>query len=308
MARSLALALGAALALPFAAGVALLRDEEAEDVRQARLWLSPAQAKKTVVFVAGIEGSGHHFIHAVVDAAIQQQHKKITRVWMPKAWTCGEVWKESGIDDMAEKLQALPDGEAYILEDIRSYPECGVFKGYVEHEERLNLYHPHLPWIKQAVEKAGGQLRVIFLYRDMEDCLAANCLHRTIDFDCHSEAEVLKKNSVFLASDIYHMNAGDVSCFEYGKMDTMIASLKAAFGESIMTDQLVKHVWQDAQRGEDNRLNVDKWYTTVDSIKEGAGALKGLCKQYRQLSLRGLARLFDNSTASNGALMLERQT
>eukprot|EP00408_Alexandrium_pacificum_P010020 CAMPEP_0171229544 /NCGR_PEP_ID=MMETSP0790-20130122/38935_1 /TAXON_ID=2925 /ORGANISM="Alexandrium catenella, Strain OF101" /LENGTH=72 /DNA_ID=CAMNT_0011695727 /DNA_START=87 /DNA_END=301 /DNA_ORIENTATION=+ len=66
------------------------------------------------------------------------------------------------------------------------------------HEERAHSCQPRLDWLAQAARDAGVNLKVLFLYRKLEDCLAADCLHRDMEA-CLNQTETLISNAKIMA-------------------------------------------------------------------------------------------------------------
>merc|ERR1711879_662379 len=84
----------------------------------------------TVIFIAGVEGAGHHFMEKFMDHVLEEY------IELPEAWGCWKTWTRDGIDTMLERMARLQKGRAYILHQgssQASYP-CGGGT----HETRLN--------------------------------------------------------------------------------------------------------------------------------------------------------------------------
>merc|ERR1719171_973059 len=65
----------------------------------------------------------------------------------------------------------------YMLPMLASY-SCG---GFDHADRRDGAYNPDLQLYREAASSAGvDDFRVIFLYRELEECLASDCLHRNI--------------------------------------------------------------------------------------------------------------------------------
>merc|ERR1712083_1007099 len=91
-----------------------------------------------------------------------------------------------------------------------TYPSCGVQEQ--NHESRMQRYHPQLSWLQHAADEAGVKLHVVFLQRDIKDCLALTCLQRNYE-DCAHQSQTLEQNSLELLAQLDDLNNDAVSCF-----------------------------------------------------------------------------------------------
>jgi len=253
--------------------------------------------KPVVVFIAGLEGSGHTLIEGIAGRIIEGSTVMKSVLSFPKDWECGTVWDEHGIGEMVSKMRQLQNGAVYVLPRA-TYPQCGLAdpknkKLKLDHAKRRDKYHPRLDWIKQAADHADVEFRTILLYRPLEDVLASNCLH-SFSEPCQGESQTLKKNAFFLVGHLRQLDAGTIQCFKYGHVDKMQTALQQTFGQAGGYTELVKKVWTDRgdeeqKEHQDIRHLVPGWQAMLKDMSMADSALRGICQSVGRVGIRGLA-------------------
>lgn len=245
----------------------------------------------TAVFVAGLEGCGHGFLLALFEKLGSAGY--IQDCPMPKHWNCYSMceWNKGGGEkDMVTTFQGLQEGPVYILKS-ESYPYGTGFNNEVPtesdpnyHEDRRDRFHPHMDWISEAASKTSVDFRVLFLYRPMEEALAASCVHRKFEATCTLSAETLVKNAEYLVSQINDVLTRGyfVQCMMYGDVPQMIGSIEGALGTDAELSKIINDVW----RPETGRTQVfpADWSQAVDIMRAADKELHKLCKASPRIS------------------------
>jgi len=181
-----------------------------------------------LLFFAGLEGSGHHLMDSVIKRVKGEQIVKHKYDGFGKSkWNCGE-WHHEGKEEVVREWKELKPG-LHILPWFMSYPMCGAGN----HDGRAHKFHPRIDWMKEAADEAGIKLHIIYLYRHVPDCLAADCIHRAGNFtmeNCSSQTETLFHNAAELVKQLQTISKSDYSCFRYGDMDSMRSVIQENFG------------------------------------------------------------------------------
>lgn len=178
-------------------------------------WLAePAK----IFMIAGLEGSGQKMFQQVWfdsfnDLRYNSSDDRAHHVLhFPDAWKCGTEWTTDGYKDMVVKMRGLERNSVWALPYQSTYPSCGAHEHL--HDLRANKFHPNLQWIQKAAHEAGVKFHVIFLQRELKDCLYLTCLQRGYE-DCHNQSVTLQKNAKELKMQIDHLSSEVVSCFKY---------------------------------------------------------------------------------------------
>lgn len=141
-----------------------------------------------MVFLAGLEGAGHHYIMAS-DSAMLDMYPNLPRInetylLSPKPYylptfmatsTTNYAQQEhkarEAMKRLAEQAAALPPpGSVYILHNSWSYP---TFHGTHKVTQYIDLQR-----IAEVAEDTGVDLRVLYLRRSAKGLLVANTVHR----------------------------------------------------------------------------------------------------------------------------------
>jgi hypothetical protein len=244
----------------------------------------------TVIFIAGVEGAGHHFMQKFMNQILGKH------VEFPESWRCGKTWASDGIDAMRERMARLQKGQAYMLYDC--CPDCQASYpcGGGSHHERNNDHWPRLDWIAEAAGKAGVALRVLFLYRSLEDCLAADCLHRKNE-DCDRMAQTLSSVGTVLAGQAMLASAGNpqmISCFRYGDLKSLEVAMQDLFGEGKVSKDLIHSAWKE-RAPKRMRQSIQNWPDLAASMQSADDNLFSVCSDAGQATFNMLMGLGPHS-------------
>lgn len=138
-----------------------------------------------LVFLAGLEGSGHHYFRGVGEAIkmanpdlpLIHHHLDVHPFYLPvcmgeSASSYAEAEREAtaGIRTLVKLAAHLPGPTFYLPKNTLSYPQNGG-PGKV-------LQYSDLRMVAQAAEMEGVDLRVVYLKRSARDMIIANTVHR----------------------------------------------------------------------------------------------------------------------------------
>lgn len=237
----------------------------------------------TLTFVAGLEGSGHHLLWSFMDY-LHAPHDNL----LPHQWFKGDnSTKEPDYSNNVKLWANLPQGKNAILglgPPMASYP---TLMG--PHEARMHFHYPRLDWIREAAHEANVNFQVILLHRPLDDCLAADCLHRQFE-TCPQTVETMKANADHLAVHLSAIPSSDVQCFIFGDPDIMLNSLQDAFGSEEVPKDIVDQVYVE-HPSQHLRDNVPNWDDLVTSLKGAQTSLDTICAHSQKM---GMKSLFDS--------------
>jgi len=229
-----------------------------------------------VVFVAGVEGAGHHLMKAIFKK-MKIVDRRMQMVDLPPQWRCD---RRASFDpkytaNLQESFRTLQSGNVYLFDDP-SYPSCGTGS----HAGRSDLSHPRIDLIAKAASKAGVQLHIIFLHRNLDDCLAADCLRRSAE-SCGARTEALMASAGALSSQLRQLEPGTVSCLKFGASEKMERALREAYPGKV-SDQLVHELYKDHVSA-DARSAQKGWRVYVDSLRRANSTLDHQCWEVRRM-------------------------
>lgn len=211
--------------------------------------------------MAGLEGSGHHFLEALWTKLQGTAGFNVLDAPLPVFWGCQSEWiKKSGYMEMVGTFQSQRKGAVYMLPSQYSYP-CGK----ASHEDRRDRFYPHINWISEAASDTSTDFRVIFLYRPMKEVLAADCLHRRMESSCVLQAETLVQNAAHLTAQIDAVRKEGhhgVQCMVYGDLPEMIGSVEKALGIDLDLDETIREIWRPSDV-DDPEVMYPEWWPKV---------------------------------------------
>jgi hypothetical protein len=273
--------------------------------------------RSTALFVAGLEGSGHHLWYDMVQAMYEDREHgtlpfQLRQTWLPPSvvdkatgserivsWQCEHRWKEEDLDLGVELFgnitnhvghygdEGYDEGAIWITpEACLSYP-CGAGS----HDQKRNDFIPRADWLAKAAALAGVDLHVAFLYRPFEELLLSNCIHRQIEETCDLYADTLISNAGALLGQLRAMDAMPikqkpfVQCLRYGELDAFPQGLGNLFNHKMEFDSILGQIWkpnstdwnQDHHYGENPRDLVSNWDDLVESLQSMDAQLKAAC-------------------------------
>lgn len=164
---------------------------------------------------AGVEGTGHHFYMSLVQALSGNPRSRGALLTPHTIWY-NRWWGPHGIDLNA----ALFEKHEYSFKEWNvtsllpgSYPHS---QG--GHELRRDWFHPSEVHLRTAAEKAGFELRIMVALRSPEAVLKSTCLYRHFEI-CPQQAESLRSNAIFLASELRRLPRHMYRCFTHGDLN-----------------------------------------------------------------------------------------
>jgi len=226
-------------------------------------------ARPRVIFSAGLEGAGHHFVESVL------QWIPHSDVRLPPSWGCdkmGTIWSKEGIPVMQDIFRELHPSTLWVLPGY-SYPCHGL--GNMEGRRQHLPFHPRVEWMYQAAAAANVDLHVLLIHRPLDDALAADCLHRNF-MSCVEQAAYLNAEGAIMLKQLRTIPQNVISCFEYGQLDVMEKALSRHFDVE-QAAKLVDTLWSD-HVGQDQRESIRGWSTSVQSFSELQRDLDTFCR------------------------------
>lgn len=242
--------------------------------------------KPKLVFIAGVEGAGHHLLETIMKHFDYCSIGGGTQLF--SSWAENRVWKEEDIPSFTAYLQQhLKAGCINVLPAEMSYPDgygAGASKEE-RHAFRMNKGFPRMGWIRTAAQGAGADFHVMYLHRPFADCLAADCLHRKFE-TCPLQAETLDSNAFELVKQLESIPLQDRSCFRYGNPESMEKSLRSVFGKT--AEQAGLQVWED-HPSKDQRKSEKDWDLLVKKLEPREARLENICRASSQVAMRDLS-------------------
>lgn len=237
--------------------------------------------KAKVIFFAGVEGSGHHLLEAMMP------HINYTQTgFESSSWTCGGEWKETGIQDFTRHLESLNPNVLYVLPQQYSYPMCMVGG----HVGRMTYDCPRVDWMQEAAHAAGVDLHVIQLHRDLGDCLSADCTHRNFE-PCAEQADTLLAMGSKMKDQLIQLQPEERSCFRYGNDEEMAREIVTVFGDGY--EDLASSIYKNRQHG-NKRDSVPNWQDLESKLQGLQEDLETICSGSSQITLSMLARQLES--------------
>lgn len=138
-----------------------------------------------LVFLAGLEGSGHHYFNGVGEAVemanpdlpLIHHHLDVHPFYLPVCmgesasnYAEAELQTTAGMQRLVELADHLPGPTFHLPKKNLSYPQNGG-PGKV-------LQYSDLRMVAKAAEIGGVDLRVVYLKRSARDMIIANTVHR----------------------------------------------------------------------------------------------------------------------------------
>jgi len=268
----------------------------------------------SALFMAGLEGSGHHLWVDLVQALYNETHERtlpivLKQAWLPRqyvdpqtgmlrdvSWQCRHKWKRTDIDLGVELFKNITShmgdyGQAHYDEDVfwvtpeaMSYP-CGAGT----HEQKRDDFIPRVDWLAEAAASVDGlELHIGFMYRPLQQLLLANCIHRKLEHTCDLYAETMIINAHALLGQLRTINAMPkskaplVQCLPYGDMVVYPRGLGVLFNHKMSFDSILRQIWQpsvgDHHYGVDPRDLVPNWDQLVESLHSVDAEMKAACE------------------------------
>lgn len=231
----------------------------------------------SALFMAGLEGSGHHLWYDLVQEMYQEADKgtlpfQLKQTWLPPkitdpitglnrevTWQCEHKWKHEDIEFGVELFTNITnhvghygkedyDEDAIWVtpESCLSYP-CG--KG--THEQKRNDFIPRADWLAEAAALVDGvDLHVGFLYRPLEELLLSNCVHRQLEETCDLYVDTMLTNADALIGQLRAIDAMPkskqplVQCLRYGDLASYPTGLGVLFDHKMSFESILGQIWK----------------------------------------------------------------
>jgi len=297
-------------------------DESGVFLLQQRSTFRKSRPKRsTAVFVAGLEGSGHHLWDKLVRKLYRAQGNgtlpfQLKDTWFPQTffdsstgvertvtWQCQFRWNRDDMDLGVELFENITNhvghvgGEDYDEDTIWATPTCLSYPcGHGTYEEKRDDFIPRVDWVAEAAALAGVNLNVGLLYRPFEDLLMSNCIHRQLEESCDQSADTLIANAGALLGQLRAIEAMPdgqrplVQCLRYADMTTLPQGLTKMFNHKMSFDPLLRIIWKpnaydqspDQHYGENPRDVVPNWDELLDSLRPLDAELNAACERADQ--------------------------
>jgi len=255
-----------------------------------------------VLFVAGLEGTGHHFF----DRATFEMNA--SRIRFAGNWNAGGMDRADASwsrEHLAENAQLLEDA-------VRAHPDQVIMveavwssswpNGHGNSDARRYRRRPSIPLLLEAASLAGRALgqdvnvQVLVTQRKAEETLVATCLHRTDLEPCASQSETLAINARALAEQLQQVNLPAMHCVRYNDLPSLASGLAAALvdeGRSLSEAKAaVDRAWygEEHHDPESDTASVAEWAKAMgaplseidsmcDSSRQRAEAEAGIAPQ-----------------------------
>lgn len=261
----------------------------------AKRWL---QEPPKVFFFAGIEGSGTKIFQDLwfdifndleYDSSDDNAHHVLH---FPDRWSCGTEWDYSAHKEMVAKMRMMRQNSIWSLPFQATYPSCGASEHL--HEARQSQYHPNLSWIKHAADDAGVKLHVIFLQRDLKDCLALTCVQRHYE-DCDNQSKTITQNAEVLINQIDNLDNDAVSCFKHYDEFQIQNDIISTFSLDSNAQTKMKNIFHE--RNNQSADAVTKF--NVNNFNKANARLDQLCSTLSQFTLKDFKAIVDKTNKSN---------
>jgi len=245
------------------------------------------QRRARIIFFAGLEGSGHHFLEAVYRKLSQNKTLRLQKLSVP-GFRCSRipVWDAKRFELIKKGWSKLSPDVLYTLPQQMSYPYCGL----KHHDWRRDKLHPDIDFFGRAADAAGADLHVIFLFRPLAASLLAGCVHRHFE-GCTPYAETLVKNADFLAKGLAAIGAERYHCFKYGDVGSMSRAVDLAYGPTMSARPTIKQIFREKRpsaRQEAKKRVGDVWFKRMSSADH---TFIEMCAHGRTLSSGGLMEM-----------------
>jgi len=192
-----------------------------------------------VLFFAGLEGSGHHFLEAMYKGLLlKSRSNNGYRSVSFRHCKCKQDWDiRRCYPDVVRSFEEINGSSNLVhwtLPQQMSYPMCGGGDLGKRRGERM----PHIDWFARASVATGLDFHVILLYRPVLSSLFAGCRHRKFNPDCTSYATTLHVNALMLVEQLKlairerTVRWSNIHCLRYGNYSSMVSAIDRAYRTS----------------------------------------------------------------------------
>jgi hypothetical protein len=258
--------------------------------------------RPTLLFVAGLEGTGHHFFnsvffHAHLDFAVFANVLKGS--WNQNGMMFGDKsWSREDMDVNVEYLTELAREHPGKLLHLHYTGSSSYPNGQGTHDQRLHHRQPDMVLLKEACDRAGVDLRVIVMQRPDADTLVATCMHRKDLEPCENQSITLGVNMGVMTSQISQLVAhssrrdpASVSCAHYGnllELGEALASMVVDANDQATSHNAIRDAWEGSEYHHDPQSEIPS--ITQQAVKINGGLLDQLCHSIEAADVPALLR------------------
>mmetsp|Transcript_75272 Transcript_75272/g.196231 ORF Transcript_75272/g.196231 Transcript_75272/m.196231 type:complete len:330 (+) Transcript_75272:44-1033(+) len=240
--------------------------------------------RPTLLFVAGLEGTGHHFFNSVffnshLNFAVFVNVLKGS--WSQNGMMFSDKsWSRDDMDVNVEYLKGLAREHPGKLLHLHYTGSSSYPNGQGTHDQRLHHRQPNMVLLKEACDRAGVDLKVIVTQRSDADTLVATCMHRTDLESCENQSITLGTNIEVMTSQISQLVAhasergsasASVTCAHYGnllELGEALASMVADSSDQATSHDAIREAWEGSEYHHDPK-------SEIPSIIQQAGNIHG---------------------------------
>mmetsp|Transcript_41726 Transcript_41726/g.119750 ORF Transcript_41726/g.119750 Transcript_41726/m.119750 type:complete len:319 (+) Transcript_41726:50-1006(+) len=261
--------------------------------------------RPSLLFVAGLEGTGHHFFDTVFKRLKMANLSFISDVGLLKgSWNqfgmmrSGRPWSREDLDKNVEFLVQLANEEPGKLIYLYYAATSSYPNGQGTHHDRLHNRQPDMVLLKEACDRASVDLKVIVMQRPDADTLFATCKHRNDLESCADQFETLRENTdvmvsqiARLAADVSGRGQASVKCAQYGNLVELGEALASMVDDSTAQDlskKAITDAWQGSEYHHDSQSD-DPGITHLATNMHGP-RLDELCSSFTAADAPALLR------------------
>lgn len=251
----------------------------------------------TLLFVAGLEGTGHNFF----DAALVQM--KAVRMSFLDNWNAygmirtNSSWSRDNLDEnakhLAERVSNNSAGDVmYVAATLSSSWPSGQGTAHARRHNR----QPSIPLLLEAAARAGEiagrniNVQILVTQRAPEETIVATCMHRHDLGSCPEQAQTLAVNAGLLADQLYNLSTKAFHCVRYGDLPSLASGLAAALTDEreplSKAEAAIQAAWKESSVGAhqhhdpkaDNHT-VKRW---AEQMRAPLTAIDVMCKASRE--------------------------
>jgi len=261
--------------------------------------------RPSLLFVAGLEGTGHHFFDTVFKRLKMANLSFISDVGLLKgSWNqfgmmrSGRPWSREDLDKNVEFLVQLANEEPGKLIYLYYAATSSYPNGQGTHHDRLHNRQPDMVLLKEACDRASVDLKVIVMQRPDADTLFATCKHRNDLESCADQFETLRENTdvmvsqiARLAADVSGRGQASVKCAQYGNLVELGEALASMVDDSTAQD-LSKKAITDAWQGSEYHHDVQSEDPSIVQLAQEMHGhrLEELCHSIEAADVSALLR------------------
>lgn len=209
-----------------------------------------ASTQKINLFVAGVEGSGHHLLQAIADECIDLGGCMVDPELSFSLWDSRDdktslknAWNDARLRELEEPIEV--DHQLRLLNayDRANHPGELTFTGMMAYPSFSNHWVPRVDLYSQVASEAGDKLHILVLVRDPRMVLCSD------DGTLGNNADVAVGALNALVEQLTNLDPSTYQCLDYNKLPTIPPSLAQFLGVLLKTnvpvvDLVAKHFQQ----------------------------------------------------------------